>query len=73
MFSMTSGIVMIVLGAVGMYFLSRRQFHRTNDAGVQEFSGHSAMLGARLIEGLVRFLSIVLLVVGGVTVLIDIL
>ena len=58
------GIVFIVLGAIIRIFISRRQFYRRNEAGVEEFDGYGAALVSKSLETILGIGSLLLLFFG---------
>lgn len=57
-------IILIILGALGLLFVSRRQFCRRNQAGVEEFRSFGAALGSNILEWIIRIISMLLIGVG---------
>lgn len=64
------GIILAIVGIAGFFFIGRRQFHRRNVAGVEEFSGYGSMLGSRLFEGSVRLIAAFLFIAGAILALV---
>ena len=66
---MTTGIVVTVLGLAMILWVSRQEFRRRNEFGVQEFSSYSSKLASQGMERVVlilgRLLSFVGLVIVG--------
>lgn len=69
MSAMITGVLFLLFGVLGLYLVSRRQFYRRNVAGVEEFSSHSAMIGAQLLEKVIRIASWLLVVFGIIAVI----
>lgn len=66
---MTTGIVLTVLGLAMIFWVSRQEFRRRNEYGVQQFSSYASKLASQGAERvfliLGRLLSLIGLVVVG--------
>lgn len=60
------GIPFFAVGLIAMFFAKRRQLARTNQYGVQMFSGAGHYFGARLVDAILRLAGVGGLLVGGV-------
>lgn len=58
------GFLILGLGAVGLFFVNRREFYRRNAAGIEEFTGYGSMLATKLFEKTIRLVSSLLLLAG---------
>ena len=56
---------MLLLGAMGLYIMwKRRVFQRTNESGIERFESYSGQVGAKSIDWLLKFGSMLLLAAG---------
>jgi hypothetical protein len=58
------GLGVFLLSCLGLFWTNRRAFNRRNMMGIEEFASYEAMLGWRFLEGTVRIVSVLGLVVG---------
>ena len=58
------GSILLVVGALLALWKRKRKFDRTNSFGVEQFSDFWGKLGARLKDGLLGLMSLVLLSAG---------
>jgi Ca2+/Na+ antiporter len=57
--------IFMLLGAAGLHVMwKRRAFQRTNESGVERFASYSAQVGAKSIDRLLKFGSLLLLAAG---------
>jgi hypothetical protein len=62
---MTGFALFLLLGAAGLHVMwKRRVFMRTNESGVERFESYSMQVGAKSIDWLLKFGSMLLLSVG---------
>jgi hypothetical protein len=69
---MITAFILVLLGSAGLFFVSRREFYRRNSAGIEEFGGFTGMLATKLIERILRAVSVMLLLGGGMLFLITV-
>jgi hypothetical protein len=62
---MTGFALFLLLGAAGLHVMwKRRVFMRTNESGVERFESYSIQVGAKSIDWLLKFGSMLLLAAG---------
>ena len=70
--SVPLGAGVILFGLLVRMWMLRRAFMRTNESGVQLFSGFTVMILTRLFEACVRIVSLFMILVGLMMVLISV-
>ncbi|WP_420476515.1 hypothetical protein [Noviherbaspirillum sp. ST9] len=61
---MITATILVLLGAAGLFFVSRREFYRRNASGIEEFGGFTGMLATKFLERILRTVSVLLLLAG---------
>lgn len=62
---LTGFALFLLLGAAGLHVIwKRRAFQRTNESGIERFASYSAQVGAKSIDRLLKFGSMLLLAAG---------
>lgn len=59
-----AGVVLVILSVVIHFVLQRRRFYRRNQAGIETFNSYSSSVFTRVLEGLLRLLSIAMFLGG---------
>jgi hypothetical protein len=59
-------MLLLALGAVLALVRRKRRFDRTNQFGVEQFSGYWVKLGVNIKDGALRYISLILLTSGSV-------
>jgi hypothetical protein len=58
------GIFFFVIGCLGVYWVGKRNFERTNAMGVQEFKSYGGVVGIRIFEGLIKIAGLISIIFG---------
>ena len=58
---MVSGALLLTIGIALKLAKRKRQFYRTNRVGVEQFPSHWAKISTNIKNGLLRFISLILL------------
>lgn len=58
------GVLLLVLGVALTLSRRKRMFDRTNQFGIEQFPSYWSKLGANLTDGLLRFVSLLILSAG---------
>lgn len=64
LFGLFVGLLMFIAGIAGFVFVRRREFYRRNVAGNEEFESYGHMVRAGFLEGLIKLISLPLLILG---------
>lgn len=58
------GIVILGASVFGLYWTGKREFHRRNAAGVEEFNSYGQALATNALESIIRIASVIGTLVG---------
>lgn len=63
-----AGLILVVVGAAGLYIRGKRKFHRRNIAGIEEFKSYGSAVTINFLESVLGAISFILLALGGLVV-----
>ncbi|MCX2681007.1 molybdenum ABC transporter permease [Galbibacter sp. EGI 63066] len=64
-----AGILLLAIGIVIRYIISRRKFNRRNPAGLEQFTSFERSIGVRIIELIFSLTGAIFILTGGILLL----